>query len=641
MEYRIGLVSPYKKLTDEVIKISHKKGISLIAHTAVMERALVAAKQLESSGVTAIVLREDTCIYLKDHINLPLIPISISSIDILRIVLKSKKIARKILLANFKSHYKNIELLEEATNCQIDQMIFHTREEACNKIKKSASEYKVLIGGALTTAVAAENGIASFLIEPGQESIEQALEIACNIAQTKIQEQQKIKEITTIINQSTDGIIAIDKNKNMTVFNPKAEKIFGTDFYMIDEHKKSSILGNTFLNRILSTKIPVNEEIVKINNQDFIITTMPLLINNKIYGGVATLQEVSRVQKTEQNIRVNSHVKGLKAKFYFEDIIGTSNTIRTAIVKAKKFALSSFTILITGETGTGKELFAQSVHNYSTRRNGPFVAVNCAAIPDNLLEAELFGYEEGSFTGAKKGGKPGLFELAHNGTIFLDEIGDLPLNLQAHLLRVIQEKEVIRVGGKELVPIDVKIVACTNVDLYEKVLQGSFREDLFYRLSVLHLHLPPLRERLEDIPLIASHILKKYFEKKYNTDIIIAALDTLNNTGWKGNVRELENVLAKLSVLIENDDFNYQNVVNEIKCNYTYKNQNITTHVNETSTSDLHNLKNSTVKTEREILNNLIQQNLPYSEIAKMLGISRTTLWRKIKKHQLTKSTLN
>lgn len=636
MKCKIGLIASYKNLADEATKLSHKKGISLVAHTAVVDQALMAAKQLEANGVKAIVVRKATSIYLKDYMDLPLVPISVNTSDILKTILKAKKASKSFVLLNYKDHYEDIALLEETTNCQIDQIVFYNEEDAHNKIKKISSKHQILIGDELTTAIASKNMLSSYLIESSQESIEHALELAYSIAESKVQEKQKIKEITTILNQANDGIIAIDKDKNITVFNPKAEKIFETDIYIIDKYKKEYILEATFLNNVLSTRLPVNEKIITIDDNHFIITTVPLLINNEIYGGVSTLQDVSRVQKTEHNIRVNSHNKGLKAKSHFNDIIGTSNVIREAIRKAKKFAFSPFTILITGETGTGKELFAQSVHNYSDRRHGPFVAVNCAAIPDNLLEAELFGYDEGAFTGAKKGGKPGLFELAHNGTIFLDEIGDLPLNLQAHLLRVIQEKEVVRVGGKEVIPIDVKIVACTNVNLFEKVLQGLFREDLFYRLSVLHLHLPPLRERIEDIPIIASHILKKYKVKDYYATTIISALETVKDSGWKGNVRELENVLAKLSVLMENETVNYDNVIKEIKSNYSDDNSSFHTQTKVTSTPEIQSINISDVKTEKEILIDLLEKDLPNTKIAELLGISRTTLWRKMKKHRLS-----
>ena len=267
---------------------------------------------------------------------------------------------------------------------------------------------------------------------------------------------------------------------------------------------------------------------------------------NKYRGGVATIHEASDVEEMDRNIRITLHASGLTARSTFNDIIAVSDSMKSAIARAKKFANSDFTILITGETGTGKELFAQSIVNYSKRKKGPFMAINCASIPSNLLEAELFGYEEGSFTGARKGGKDRLFRACSRGTILLDEIGDLSPELQTRLLRVIQEKKIIRVGGTRIIPIDARVIAATNCSLIEQVNEGRFRKDLYYRLNVLHLHIPPLRERIEDIPYIASHILGDYKSvKEADRFLVISALSFLAGYRWQGNVREMQMSLPR------------------------------------------------------------------------------------------------
>jgi len=274
------------------------------------------------------------------------------------------------------------------------------------------------------------------------------------------------------------------------------------------------------------------------------------VIAERICGGVAVLDSTARIESMERTIRVKRHLETDKPKYSFNDILYASPIMAELVKAAKKMAATDFNILITGETGTGKELFAHSIAKYSPRRNGPFVAINCAAIPPTLLEAELFGYEEGAFTGARRGGKIGYFELAHGGTIFLDEVGALPLELQTRLLRVIQEKEVIRVGGRSIIPIDVRIIAATNAPLLDMVSRGAFREDLYYRLAVLRLHLPSLRERKEDIPVIARHVLSQYGVDKKNVEAILAALDQFKEYPWRGNVRELVNILAQLVALL-------------------------------------------------------------------------------------------
>ena len=247
-------------------------------------------------------------------------------------------------------------------------------------------------------------------------------------------------------------------------------------------------------------------KLTKINGKQVLVNRIPIIIDNDTLSVVVNIQETSNIQKIERNLRAELYRKGFVAKHTFSDIIGDSDIIKETVNKAKKIGRTNSTVLITAETGCGKELFAQSMHNLSRRMGGPFVAVNCAALPENLLESELFGYEEGAFTGAKRGGKIGMFELAHKGTIFLDEISEIPLGLQGRLLRVLQEKEIQRVGGDSVVNVDIRIIVASNKDLFDKVVKGSFREDLFFRINVLDLYIPPVRERKQDIPLLLSLI---------------------------------------------------------------------------------------------------------------------------------------
>lgn len=277
---------------------------------------------------------------------------------------------------------------------------------------------------------------------------------------------------------------------------------------------------------------------------------IPIKTGSQVTGVVATFQEVSQLQKFEQSIRQKLYDKGLTAKFQLHQIIGESPALRKAKDLARTYAATDSTVMITGASGTGKELFAQSIHNLSSRCNAPFVAVNCAALPENLLESELFGYEEGAFSGAKKGGKIGLVELAHLGTLFLDEIGEMPLSLQTRILRMIQEKEVMRLGGDKIIPVNVRILVATNQDLTQLVATRKFREDLYYRLNVLPLHLPPLRERPEDISWLVEHFIQEFATKRSIIKNISAeALEVLKEYPWFGNVRELANVVERLVLL--------------------------------------------------------------------------------------------
>jgi len=276
-------------------------------------------------------------------------------------------------------------------------------------------------------------------------------------------------------------------------------------------------------------------------------------VGSEIGGAVVTFQSVNRVQELENRIRRKIFLKGHTSKYRFRDILGASPSLKQAIRMAEKYSRVDANVLITGETGTGKELFAHSIHAESPRAEGPFVAVNCAALPEPLLESELFGYAEGAFTGAMRGGKVGLFELAHRGTIFLDEIGELPLSFQAKLLRVLQEREIMRVGDDRVIPVDVRVIAATNLNLQRLTEEGKFRRDLLFRLDVLRVDVPPLRERREDIFFLLRYYLDIFAQKFAKGRVLLdpSIEEYLCGYSWPGNVRELVNLCERIAALYE------------------------------------------------------------------------------------------
>ncbi|OAT86163.1 sigma-54 interaction domain-containing protein [Desulfotomaculum copahuensis] len=324
------------------------------------------------------------------------------------------------------------------------------------------------------------------------------------------------------------------------------------------------------------------------------------------------------------------HIRGLVAKFRFGDIVGRSAMIEETIREARKYAHSGAAVLITGESGTGKELFAQSIYNESNRREGPFVAVNCAALPENLLESELFGYEDGAFTGARKGGRQGLFPLAHGGTIFLDEVGELSSGLQARLLRVLQEKEIMPVGGHRIIPVDVRVISATNQNLTRAVQEGRFRKDLYFRLNVLNLQVPPLRDRLEDIPGLFIYFLERLAgpgaAEKLNINNKLP--ESLKKYMWPGNVRELEGFVERYVALSE-ENIHTHPTFHRLLNKLTAGEEKIPPPDNDHQlTIELGDM----LYMERQILtqaSRIIRGGK--SEMARVLGISRTTLWKKLK----------
>lgn len=348
--------------------------------------------------------------------------------------------------------------------------------------------------------------------------------------------KQMKQHIQNVVNTVDDGIIAINRQHRVTVFNRRLGALFHLPVdEAINKQLEEVIVQQDLIDFILHS----NEEskFFTIYGVDLVIFRHQMETENTIVATFKSIHQAFEVEKMAQRELKN---KGFYAKYDFDDIVGDHPLLKETKQIARKLALSEHPVLIQGETGTGKELFAHSIHLHSMRKNGPFIAINCSALTENLLESELFGYEEGAFTGAQKGGKKGLFELADNGTIFLDEVGDISLAVQSHLLRVLQEQELRRIGGRKVIPINVRVIAATNKDIQLKSEEGSFRSDLFYRLNVLTLLIPPLRDRKTDIPLLVKHFITKS-GKWVKADENLP--EQLQKHEWLGNIRELKSTI--------------------------------------------------------------------------------------------------
>lgn len=380
----------------------------------------------------------------------------------------------------------------------------------------------------------------------------------------------------------------------------------------------------------------MNEEIftLKINNNEYNVAgkIIPLKSFNKVKSNAFIFEDVKKISKNIVEFTGNNNIITL------DSIIGCSNATKTLKEDIKKIATTNSTVLITGESGTGKELVARSLHSQGDRRDKPFVVINCSAIPDTLLESELFGYVKGAFTGANQNGRIGKFELANSGVIFLDEIGDMPLYLQAKILRVIQEKKIERIGSNKSIDLDIKIIAATNVDLEKKITEQKFRRDLYYRLNVIPIKLLPLRERKEDIIPIVNNLMKKYnvLSAKYVHSFDENVKNALLNYDWPGNVRELENVIELMINMCENNDILTadllpDNILNQVPSSKSYF-KNLDLKIDNTELKDFE-------KIEKEYIEKAL---IKYGEdtegkklIAKKMNIGLTTLYRKMKRFNI------
>lgn len=336
-----------------------------------------------------------------------------------------------------------------------------------------------------------------------------------------------------------EGIIGINERAEIFAMNQKAEDITGLSRSLALHKQASAALSYLPLLQCLKTKKKVEPKVIRINGVNVGVTVVPVLRKADCIGAFAILQRFNDSENRQHELRNQLMHKGNRAKYEFDDVVGVSEGVVRTKQILKRMAATESPVLLIGETGTGKELFANAVHQASGRAKGPFVAINCAAMPENLLESELFGYEEGAFTGAKKGGRPGLFEFAHHGTLFLDEVEGMSPALQVKLLRVLQEHEIMRVGGNKIISIDVRIVAATNESLEEKVQDGSFRRDLYYRLNTLPVLIPPLSKRGDDVFLLMDR-----FSRELKGEFVLSdeVKDIFRHYAWPGNIRELRNL---------------------------------------------------------------------------------------------------
>ena len=453
-----------------------------------------------------------------------------------------------------------------------------------------------------------------------------------------------------IINLLAERIVVVDHEGIILYINEAYCEFIGTTVEQAIHRPTQEVIENSRMHIVAQTGQKELASIQSINGSEMIANRYPLMIEGELVGALGSVMfrnpEEWRMYKSKLQHLVEELKyyktkveKDLKSKYQFNDLIGNSAPFLAAKRLAERISGSNSSVLLIGESGTGKELFAHSIHQNSMRASLPFVAINCSSIPEHLLESELFGYEDGAFTGAKKGGKKGQFEIANNGTIFLDEIGDMPLSMQSKLLRVLQEKEVQRVGGQKSIAVDVRIIAATHRDLEKMVEEGTFRQDLYYRLNVIKIDIPPLRKRKEDIPLISISLLKKLEGNFYRKGIQLSSevRARLMQHSWPGNIRELENVLERSINVLDGSTIETAHLPLYLR---DQAGENV--FVTETITAaklaplPMKPLKETLAIVEKQaILNALDITNGNKQEAAKLLEIGKTSFYEKCKGYDI------
>lgn len=635
MKKRINLafIGTYPEVSRIFLDATTKiEDIHAISIDASFESAAEKAQELEPQ-LDAILSRGGTAEYIQNSVDIPVIYIPITPFDVAKVIHNLPKGTNKVAIVHYRKNILNIKDFEALYHMEFFEYFFSSYGDIeCAIQNANEKGIQVVLGGEVATQIAKKYGMRGEVISAGYEAVMHAIEETLQVLREKKKEQDKSAQIKAAFSALVEGIVISDEERRVVSFNPVAEKIFHR------RYEAGEVLGNDvfddYCKKIYDERENAHEisEVRRMVNGIYAVSHTPIKAEGRFIGLVSRYEDVTKVQKLEQQIRKEIHAKGFVAKRSFNDILGRSPEIKKTIDMAQIYAKVDSSILIEGESGTGKEFFAQGIHNASSRRNGPFVAVNCTAIPENLLESELFGYETGAFTGAKKEGKAGLFEMAHGGTLFLDEIGEITEQVQARLLRVLQEREIMRVGGDKVIPIDVRIISATNRNLWNRTKEGTFRVDLYYRLNIFHLEIPPLRERTGDIRVLCE----AFAERKQITlepTFYKTFLPIMERYSWHGNVRELESVMERYGLLktIWKGDKVVDEQINAL-LGLSYWDQKETEISAGMRLPKGKDLREMVENLEYEIVSRVLKDcGNDQAEAARVLGIGKTTLWRKLR----------
>lgn len=631
----ICLIAPSERLAQKAEAIIRELGAPVAVYRASLEDAAQCARSLMEQGAQVFISRTGTQALLEQELDITVVGIPTMLSDYMEILDDARQAGGPVAFFAYDGLTDDVKTICSLLRIDARHYGFRSMADGEPCVRRAIADGMVLgVGGAVTEIPARQLGLRYLPLENSSESILAAIRTAMRMLKLKRQERLKQEQLQlqleryqAVFQFTHDGIIAVDQAGRVDLINPVAQRILN--------RPGKTALGRFILDEIpgsnlwtaLRTGRPQLDTLNNIKGTTVYSNSIPIEVGGQLRGVVATFQDVKSLQSSERKIRIGLHEKGLTAKYSFEDILGASPGLGSAVEIARSYAAARATVLITGETGTGKELFAQSIHSASPRQGGPFVVVNCATLDKNLLESELFGYVEGAFTGALKGGKTGLFELAHTGTLFLDEIGEIPLDLQAKLLRVLQEREIRRLGGGTVIPVDVRVVAATNRDLAQEVAQGRFRADLYYRLNVLSLQIPPLRQRREDVPILADAFFRKFVGERYEElrPSLWQVLEGLAGYRWPGNIRELQNFVERVSVLLTTH--RPHQVPDGLLGELVIRQMEGREAAPEPASAPA-------LPSEAEMLTAaLLRNGRAVGRTAADLGMSRTTLWRKLKQY--------
>jgi propionate catabolism operon transcriptional regulator len=565
--------------------------------------------------------------YLRQRLDIPVVLVRVGGFDIMRALGRARDLSSRIALVTYGATPPDVQQFNELFQLGIEQRSYRTDQEASDCVRElQARGIEVIVAPGLVADLADSQGMRGIFLY-SMDAVRQALDDSIEVVRIARIEATRRERLNTILARLRDAVISVDMNERVDALNPAMERVLGLASSQVVGRKLSEVAPDLTLMDTLQTGRADTDQLQRFGSRTLIASRMPLMEQGVQTGAVLTCQDPAFIERADRTLRERRHRSAAVARYKLADLVGDCAAIKRARQLASQYARGEGTVLVIGESGTGKELLAQGIHHESRRSAQPFIAINCAAFTETLLESELFGYEDGAFTGARRGGKAGLFEAAHTGTIFLDEIGEMPISLQTRLLRVLQEREVLRIGAVEPTRIDVRIVAATHRDLLRQIDEQKFRRDLYYRLNILRVELPSLRERRDDLAILTRHIVVRACARLGIDQDVVAGharhlIAAAADYEWPGNVRELENLIERIASAAAGPATPHELSLPEL-----------IPEISQVQNAPLQAAPLSQRKQRMEI--DLIQRvlaecNGDRDAACKRLGIGRTTLWRKL-----------
>ncbi|CAK7050094.1 MAG: Anaerobic nitric oxide reductase transcription regulator NorR [Desulfovibrio sp.] len=627
-KFRFATLSHSDALCDTIRKhLTHEDDFTVQYRLVPMGEELQAAESLLESGIEAILCIGGTANTLKHTLGADsLAIIERTDMDVVERLLHARQFSREVALSTDYRQAHNIPLMEQLLDMRIHHVLYTDPGDLeRNAAEAMAKGIRTCLGGGLICRWVERAGGIGIVLEPSRACVLEALEHARSIARRKRHEEHRQLEFLAILRRLEDGVICVDHTGKVFFANPSARR-------MLSVHPNGNIRGeNAHLEPLgvdmaLRDGTAIAERLVTVGRTQFMAGVMPLPAHAGTRGAVVLFRDIASLQNMDRKIRSALYSRGFVSRHGVTDLMGESQAMARLRDKIRRYAGTDAAVHIHGETGTGKEIAAHALHMESARCSQPFVVVNCSALPEPLLESELFGHEEGAFTGARRGGKAGLFEMANRGTLFLDEIGEINHAVQLRLLRALEAREIMRLGGSRVVPVDARIISASHKPLAELVKTGQFRADLYFRLVVLQLSMPPLRRHTEDIPVLLAPLLARH--GRTADALTPAMLAILRGHTWPGNVRELISILESYFVLLgeeKSDDALLREVMSERTGAGTLSPEIAAPMPMNFGGTLKDRLEAAKIHLAREAL---IANNNDRAATAKQLGVSYNTLWR-------------